>query len=195
MEGGPSNQHIGVPAAMKVIKNEEGRKVSSKAESVPKDAYFAFLLLRHLRIRDMRIKVHELLLWRCFAIYHTLPYSAILYHTLPYSTILYTLPYSTILYHTLPYSTLLYHTLPYSTILHHTPPYSTILYHTLLYHTLPYSTILYHTLPYSTILYHTPTSILYYNLKGLFSVAMVISSVSQYPELLSLCGAHPDHQQ
>ena len=189
MEGDPSNQHIGVPAAMKVINNDGGRKVSSKAEAVPKDAYFAFLLLRHLRIRDMRNKVGirravaMVMLYTVTMFHHTLPYSiilyhtppyfTILYHTLPYSTILYhTLPYSIILYHTPPYSTILYHTLPYSTILHHTLPYSTILYHTLpylpystiLYHTLPYSTILYHTLPYSTILHHTlPYSTILYH--------------------------------
>ena len=94
MEGDPSNQHIGVPAAMKVINNEGGRKVSSKAEAVPKDAYFAFLLLRHLRIRDMRNKVGirravaMVMLYTVTMSHHTLPYSTILHHTLPYSTIL-----------------------------------------------------------------------------------------------------------
>ena len=94
MEGGPSNQHIGVPAAMKVINNEGGRRVSSKAEAVPKDAYFAFLLLRHLRIRDMRNKVGirkavaTVMLYTVTMFHHTLPYSTILYHTLPYFTIL-----------------------------------------------------------------------------------------------------------
>ena len=79
MEEGPSNQHIGVPAAMKVINNEGGRKVSSKAEAVPKDAYFAFLLLRHLRIRDMRIKVSRAVAMVTLC---TVQCSTILYHTL-----------------------------------------------------------------------------------------------------------------
>ena len=79
MEGGPSNQHIGVPAAMKVINNEGGRKVSSKAEAVPKDAYFAFLLLRHLQIRDMRIKVSRAVAMVTLC---TVQCSTILHHTL-----------------------------------------------------------------------------------------------------------------
>ena len=54
----PSYQpDIEIPEAMKLIQNQEGRKVSAQAHSVPKDAYFAFLLLRHLRIRDERMKV------------------------------------------------------------------------------------------------------------------------------------------
>ena len=46
-----------VTEAMKLINNSNGRRVSSKASSAPKDAYFSFLLLRHLRIRDLRNKV------------------------------------------------------------------------------------------------------------------------------------------
>ena len=46
-----------VSEAMKLINNSGGRRVSSKAHSAPKDAYFSFLLLRHLRIRDLRNKV------------------------------------------------------------------------------------------------------------------------------------------
>ena len=45
-------------SALKLISHEEGRKISGKAHSVVKDAYFAFLLLRHARIRDLMIKVH-----------------------------------------------------------------------------------------------------------------------------------------
>ena len=44
-------------SALKLISHEEGRKISGKAHSVVKDAYFAFLLLRHARIRDLMIKV------------------------------------------------------------------------------------------------------------------------------------------
>ena len=47
-----------VSEAMKLINNSSGRRVSSKANSAPKDAYFSFLLLRHLRIRDLRNKVN-----------------------------------------------------------------------------------------------------------------------------------------
>ena len=46
-----------VSEAMKLINNSGVRRVSSKAHSAPKDAYFSFLLLRHLRIRDLRNKV------------------------------------------------------------------------------------------------------------------------------------------
>lgn len=48
---------IDVSSALKLISHEEGRKISGKAHSVVKDAYFAFLLLRHARIRDLMIKV------------------------------------------------------------------------------------------------------------------------------------------
>lgn len=58
----PPNNNKGsefeVSEAMKLIHNSGGRNVSSKAHSAPKDAYFSFLLLRHLRIRDLRSKVH-----------------------------------------------------------------------------------------------------------------------------------------
>lgn len=46
-----------VSEAMKLINNSGGRRVSAKAHSAPKDAYFSFLLLRHLRIRDLKNKV------------------------------------------------------------------------------------------------------------------------------------------
>jgi len=52
-----SKDSMDVSSALKLISHEEGRKISSKAHSVVKDAYFAFLLLRHIRIRDLMIKV------------------------------------------------------------------------------------------------------------------------------------------
>jgi len=55
--GGASREGINVSSALKLISHEEGRKISGKAHSVVKDAYFAFLLLRHVRIRDLMIKV------------------------------------------------------------------------------------------------------------------------------------------
>ena len=54
---GTSREGIDVSSALKLISHEEGRKISGKAHSVVKDAYFAFLLLRHARIRDLMIKV------------------------------------------------------------------------------------------------------------------------------------------
>ena len=48
-------------SALKLISHEEGRKISGKAHSVIKDAYFAYLLLRHARIRDLMIKVRIML--------------------------------------------------------------------------------------------------------------------------------------
>ena len=55
----PSSKEPGfdVPAAMKLINNVGGRKVSAKAQEAPNDAYLAFLMLRHLKIRDKREKV------------------------------------------------------------------------------------------------------------------------------------------
>ena len=52
-----SKEGIDVSSALKLISHEEGRKISGKAHSVVKDAYFAFLLLRHARIRDLMLKV------------------------------------------------------------------------------------------------------------------------------------------
>ncbi len=51
-----------VSAAMKLIHNTGSRAVSAKAHHAPKDAYFAFLMLRHLKIREERQKVILLLL-------------------------------------------------------------------------------------------------------------------------------------
>jgi hypothetical protein len=53
----PKGNEFEVAEAMKLIHNDSGRRVSSKANSAPKDAYFSFLLMRHLRIRDLRNKV------------------------------------------------------------------------------------------------------------------------------------------
>ena len=46
-----------VSSAMKLIHHSGGRSVSAKAHSSSNDGYFAFLLLRHLRIREERHKV------------------------------------------------------------------------------------------------------------------------------------------
>lgn len=61
-EGGDAG--LDMPSALKVILNNGGRNVSSKAKQVAKDAYLGFLLLRHLMIRDLRNKVSEK--WRPF---------------------------------------------------------------------------------------------------------------------------------
>ena len=53
----PKGNEFEVAEAVKLIHNNNGRRVSSKAHSAPKDAYFSFLLMRHLRIRDLRNKV------------------------------------------------------------------------------------------------------------------------------------------
>lgn len=63
MEVGVANSdstHSGgldVPSAMKLIHNPDGRRVSARAEQAPTDAYSAFLMLRHLKIREERNKV------------------------------------------------------------------------------------------------------------------------------------------
>ena len=54
---------VDMPDALKVILNTGGRDVSSKAKQVNKDAYLGFLLLRHLRIRDLRAKVSMVTLY------------------------------------------------------------------------------------------------------------------------------------
>ena len=54
-----SNSGIHVPEAMKVIINKSGREVSGKATEVAKDSYMGFLILRHLKIRDLRAKVRN----------------------------------------------------------------------------------------------------------------------------------------
>ena len=48
---------ISVKEASQVLHNEKGRGVSTKASSVAKDSYLSFLLLRHLKTRDMRTMV------------------------------------------------------------------------------------------------------------------------------------------
>lgn len=55
--GTEPDPNMDMPRAMRVIINNAGRKVSSKAQQVAKDSYMGYLLLRHLRIRDLRTKV------------------------------------------------------------------------------------------------------------------------------------------
>ena len=48
---------VDVAGALSLISNKGGRRISASADEAPKDAYMGFLLLRHLRIRDLRTKV------------------------------------------------------------------------------------------------------------------------------------------
>lgn len=48
---------IEITDALQLLDVDEGRKISTKADHLPRDAFFAYLLLRHLRIRDIRYKV------------------------------------------------------------------------------------------------------------------------------------------
>ena len=57
---GNLDMSLDMTGALKVLVNTGGRKVSAKAKQVSKDAYLGFLLLRHLRIRDLRTKVRGL---------------------------------------------------------------------------------------------------------------------------------------
>ena len=58
-----------VNAAMKLIHSTGSRAVSAKAHHAPNDAHFAFLMLRHLKIREERQKVIYLyLLYMLFSI-------------------------------------------------------------------------------------------------------------------------------
>jgi hypothetical protein len=45
-----------IPSALRLMSSEEGRQVSTKALSAPKNAFFAFVLVRHLHIRDLSRK-------------------------------------------------------------------------------------------------------------------------------------------
>ena len=65
-----------LPQAMQLLGEEDGRKISLKAQNTPQDAYFAFILLRHLRIRDIRIKVID---------YYSLPVQSIYYQFCEYN--------------------------------------------------------------------------------------------------------------
>ena len=50
---------VDFPEATRLLELEGGRRISSQAQNMPQDAYFSFLLLRHLRIRDLRHKVSQ----------------------------------------------------------------------------------------------------------------------------------------
>ena len=43
--------------AMQLLDDDEGRNISAGAQNMPQNAQFGFLLLRHIKIRDRRIKV------------------------------------------------------------------------------------------------------------------------------------------
>ena len=49
--------------ASQVMHNEKGCGISAKAAFVAKDSYFSYLLLRHLKTRDMRMSVWERQYW------------------------------------------------------------------------------------------------------------------------------------
>ena len=48
---------IDVSRAITLLSSKGGRSVSAKADHTPKDAYMGFLLLRHLKIREVQAKV------------------------------------------------------------------------------------------------------------------------------------------
>jgi len=48
---------VDVAGALSLISNKSGRRISASADEAPKDSYMGYLLLRHLRIRDLRAKV------------------------------------------------------------------------------------------------------------------------------------------
>ena len=48
---------VGFPEAVLLLEEEDGRRVSAQAQNMPQNAYFGFMLLRHVRIRDIRNKV------------------------------------------------------------------------------------------------------------------------------------------
>ena len=50
---------VGMDEALKLLDEEEGHKISAKASSLPRDSLFAYILLRHMRIRDTKYKVRE----------------------------------------------------------------------------------------------------------------------------------------
>lgn len=46
-----------ITEAVKLLDETEGRNISKGGNSLPRDFLFAYILLRHLRIRDIRYKV------------------------------------------------------------------------------------------------------------------------------------------
>ena len=55
---GDTRGSTNIQDAMQLLDKDEGRNVSANAQNMPQDAHFAFILLRHIKIRDRRIKVH-----------------------------------------------------------------------------------------------------------------------------------------
>ena len=56
-ESSKNRGSVDFPDATRLLEVEEGRRISSQAQNMPQDAYFSYLLLRHLRIRDLKHKV------------------------------------------------------------------------------------------------------------------------------------------
>ena len=54
--------------ALQLLDQDEGRRISTNAEKLPRrDLLFSYILLRHLRIRDIRYKVSDLCIkYLCF---------------------------------------------------------------------------------------------------------------------------------
>ncbi|XP_019855372.1 PREDICTED: uncharacterized protein LOC100639594 [Amphimedon queenslandica] len=53
---GMNRGNVDLNDALKLLDEEDGHKISAKAESLPRDYLFAYILLRHLRIRDTKYK-------------------------------------------------------------------------------------------------------------------------------------------
>ena len=54
---GMNRGNVDLNDALKLLDEEDGHKISAKAESLPRDYLFAYILLRHLKIRDAKYKV------------------------------------------------------------------------------------------------------------------------------------------
>ena len=56
-EGAHDRGSVRLSSALQLLQEDTGRSISAQANSTPQDSFFSFLLLRHLRIRDLRSKV------------------------------------------------------------------------------------------------------------------------------------------
>jgi hypothetical protein len=69
---------IGINEAMSMLDEDEGRKISTNADTLPRDPLFSYILLRHLQIRDARYKCLMIINYFC-SVERTLTFNAVSY--------------------------------------------------------------------------------------------------------------------
>ena len=111
------------------------------------------LLISHLHAHVEHARELELRFWKqadcmsCSAMYHTIPYHAILCESMPYYAILcHNVLRCTIRYHVIPYDTIRYHAIPYDTV--HIQCHAILYRWNVLHHTVLDYTTPCHAIPY-----------------------------------------------